>query len=174
MAPTLRKGRNAVEFFLYKLLRNPLDNSPDMNVDGSSTPVQFQYIVPAGKDVELHRFMFDLVDNAIKYGQFAGLATALTNGVMVEIIEDDGTTVLLDFTDGENVKINSEWAHLAGVDSIVQPAAGDDALPVRFSVHKANDGNAMYLSEGRIIRVTIQDDLSTVSHFECMIQGKIY
>ena len=172
--PTLHKERNAPEFFLYKMLRNPLDDSAHMNIDGSGTAVQFQYVVPSGKDVELHRFMFDLVDGAMKYGQFAGLLTELTNGVMVEIIGVDGTTVLVDFTDGHNIRSNSHWSHIAGIDSIMQPAAGDDGLPIRFSIFKANGGRGMYLKEGRIIRVTIQDDLSDVTHFECTIQGKIY
>ena len=171
---SVNKGRNAPEFFLYKMLRNPLDDSPEMSVDGSGTAVQFQYVVPSGKDVELHRFLFDLVDTAIKYGQFAGIATELTNGVKIEIIDKDGTTVLLDFTDGHNIKSNSHWMHIAGIDSLIEPAAGDDALPIRFSVYKANGGAGMYLSEGRIIRVTVQDDLTSVSHFECTVQGKIY
>ena len=172
---SINKGRNSPEFFLYKQLRNPLNGSSEMTVDGSGTAVAFEYTVPTGKDVELHRFLFDLVDGAIKYGQFAGLATELTNGVKIEIIDADGTTVLVDFTDGHNVKSNSHWSHVAGIDSIIQPAAGDDGLPIRFSIFKANtDGFGMYLSEGRRVRVTVQDDLTTVSHFECTIQGKIY
>lgn len=171
---SLSKDRNAPEFFLYKMLRNPADQSTDMDVDGSSSAVAFEYTVPSGKMVELVRLNIDIVDGGIGNNEFAGLGSVLTNGVKLEIIDTDGIAIILDFTDGEPITSNSYWAHLGGADSVIYPAAGDDRMVIRFTVAKANAGLPMVLKEGLRVRMTIRDDLTAITHMECMIQGKIY
>lgn len=158
------KPRSAGKF-VYEFLKNGA--SADLNIDGS-TPVNFTYTVPASKTLILARFNFALVDGSMTYGKFGGL-TALTNGLKLEILDTDGSTQLLDFTGGLNIKTNEDFACLAGVDAIAEPAAGDDFMPIRFTVNKA--GAPMLVHEGQVIRLVVQDNLSALSHFRCMVQG---
>lgn len=150
--------------FIFKWLKN--GSTVDMNVDASST-ITYQYTVPASKTVYLQRVNVSLVDGSMTYGKFGGL-TALTNGIKVEVLDSAGGT-LVDFFDGETIKANEDFAPLAGVDAIAEPAAGDDFMPVRWTISKA--GDSLRLIEGDVIRFTLQDDLSDLSYFRAMIQG---
>ena len=152
--------------FVYEYLKDAAE-SVEMDVDGG-TPVAYEYVVPTGKTFLLARFNMSIVDGSMQYGKFGGL-TALTNGVKLEAINRDGTTVLLDFTGGQNLKANEDFANLAGVDAIAEPTAGDDFMPVRFTVHKA--GAYIALQELQIIRATVQDNLADLSYFRIMVQG---
>ena len=168
---SLGKDRNSAEFHLHKLLVTSA-GSEDMTVNGSITAVVFEYQVPSGKMAEVYSFHVDIVDTAVNWDEFAGLGGDLTNGVKMEVIDKDGSTVLLDFTDGSNVKSNTHWSHFAGV-TVLQPGTGDDALHARGHF-KEQCGSPVVLSEGQYFRVTIQDNLTGVTHFECMIHGMIY
>lgn len=152
--------RNANDF-VYEFLKN------STSVEMGTVAGTFSYTVPASKTFQLSRMNFSMVDGAMQYGKFGGM-TALTNGIKVEVIDSTGGT-LIDFTGGVPLKSNEDFACLAGVDAIAEPTAGDDFMPVRFTIAKA--GDEMRLSEGNVIQVVTQDDLSALSHFRCMVQG---
>lgn len=157
--------------FVYKYLADPA-GSVDMNIDGSVAAVNFDYVIPAGtiyKSFMFSRINMVMVDTNIRWGQFGGLGGPLNNGLLFQALDNNGV-LLQDFSCGQhNVTTNEDFAALAGVDSIISPAAGDDALPVRFSVFKA--GNKMTLFPNWRIRVVVQDNLSGLSHFHMMVQG---
>ncbi len=172
--PRRNEGGDSPAEFLFKMLRNPLDDSSDMTVNGAVTAVMFEYTVPLGSTVELNRINIDIVDGGIGYGEFAGLGSDLSKGIKLEIIDPDGATVLLDFTDSNPIKSNAQWTHLAGTDTVAIVAAGDDLLPIRWTIVKTGSGEPMVLNGGEIFRLTVQDDLTTISHFEGMLQGKVH
>lgn len=163
------------EDFSYKYLRyvsGPTGVSDiDMNTDSSlGNPSIFEYQVPSARQLKLRRINFELVEDAMQNQRFAGLASALANGCLLEIIDDNGITQLLDFLDSAPVTMNADFAILAGVDSVVNVlGVGDDALPIRFTIGKA--GANMLLSAGRRIRFTVQDDLSSITRFRAQTQG---
>jgi hypothetical protein len=126
----------------FELFRNS-SLSADMNVDGSVTPVVFEVV--ATQRIYVQRVNFEIVDGSITPTKFAGL-TALTNGVLVRIVDSDDN-VLKDFLDGETIKQNSDWSLLAGSDVPITAAAGDDELPIRWTVSKGT-GDALELSDG--------------------------
>lgn len=152
--------------FCYVFLSNST-GSVEMGVDGT-TPVTFTYTVPAGKKLQLSRFNMALVDGGMGYGEFAGLGSALSNGLTLKVHSPLGAE-MLDFTNGQNIKTNEDFCNLAGVDAIAEPAAGDDFFPVRFTVRKA--GDTMVLKSGYEIRSIVSDDLSNVTKFRIMVQG---
>ncbi len=163
------------EDFSYKYLRHvsgPTGVSDiDMNTASSLVdPSIFEYQIPFTRQLKLRRINFELVESAMQNQRFAGLMSALANGCLLEIIDVDGITRLLDFLDNAPVTMNADFAILAGVDSVVNVlGAGDDALPIRFTIGKA--GAMMLLSAGRRIRFTIQDNLSSITRFRAQTQG---
>jgi hypothetical protein len=168
----INKERNNAKFFLFKYLRNSSD-SADMTVNGSSVPVAFEYTVPSGKTAEIYRLNFQITDGGIGWGEFAGLGTALGNGLKIEVIGTDDA-VIIDFLNGETITVNENFNALAGVDAVSSVAAGDDHMPIRWTVARANGGDPLQLEEGQTFRITVQDNLTEVAFFECMVQGKIY
>ncbi len=168
----LNKQRNNAQFHLHKLLRHTVTDSEDLSVDGSSIPAKYEYTVPSGKTAEIFSFNIDIVDGGIGFNEFGGLGSPLTNGVQIEIYDDDGTTVLLDLTDGHGIKINTHWTHFAGL-AVITPAAGDDGLQVRAHLVEDN-GHPIQLEEGQTFRVTVNDNLTGITHFEFMLHGMIY
>ena len=158
---------------LFKFLKNAA-GSRDMNVDGSSTPVPFYYEVPAGRNAEVSRVNFTVVDGAMGYGEFGGLGAALTNGLKVEIHNSSGVT-LFDFLDGFTVKVNEDFDGLAGIDTVIHPVAGDDSMPVRWTISRAIPrAHGLVLDAGQRIAITVQDDLSNLTKFRAMIQGRYW
>ncbi len=155
--------------FLFKFLRTSA-GSEDM----ATTAGVYQYTVPDGKTAEIFRVNFQIVDGGITYNEFGGLGAVLTNGIKIEIIDQDTTTVILDFLDGETIKANEHFAALSGVDAALDLAAGDDALLVRWSISKAGDNHGVVLQAGEILRVTTQDDLTNLTVFQAMVQGKVF
>lgn len=167
--------------FIYKHLRwvsGPIaksGNGYDLNTDSSlSEPSIFEYEIPEGQTIDLTRLNFVLTGwGAIHPNNFAGIEGGLSNGCLLQIVDIDGSVLLLDFTDGVPITTNDNFAKLAGVDSVaVDVGNGDDWFPVRFTVEKA--GKKMRLTEGQRIRWTNRDDLKSITRFQVMAQGVIF
>lgn len=156
-------GKKANEFY-FKLFKNS-SSSAEMAIDGGDT---FTVTGVESGSVEIQRINFLVVDGAMKYGVFGGLAAALTNGVEIKAY-DENDSVLIDFTDGGNIKANEDFCLLAGVDAIAEPTAGDDFMPIRWTVAKA--GEPLVLRSGDYIQIKTQDDMAAVTTFRAMAQG---
>lgn len=144
----------------------------DLNVDGSAAAVNFDFVVPAGtkyKTFSFSRINFEMVDNAMRWDRFGGLAAALTNGLLIQVL-DNNNAIRQDFdTTRRPIMTNADFSPIAGVDAIVIATAGPDALPGRFSIFKV--GRRMTLFPNWRIRIVVQDDLRNIDVFRAMIQG---
>ena len=148
-----------------------------MAVDGT-TPKRFYYTCPStassinAVSALIERLNIIIVDASITPVKFAGLS-ALTNGLLVDI-EDDNSTVVFDFLAGETIKRNIEFGWLAGGDVVGQNYGASDALPIRWTLSKAG-GESFKLKPGYSIGITIQDNLSGMptNGFTAMVQGKL-
>ena len=146
----------------------------DMNVNGSGTAVEYDYASPAPKISFVERVHFLIQDNSIEPALFGGLA-ALSNGLKIEHIDTDGTTVLYDFTEDLTIKKNLHFGLYAGRDVPFYssaPASIPDAVLVRWTIGKI--GSPLLLKGDEIFRVTVQDDLRNLDEFLCMVQGHIW
>ena len=165
MLPYVSYG-SAPSRFIYKYLSTGGPDGVEMNVDGDPTPVNFYYI--ADQKCTITRFNLILVDSAMTWNDFGGVDISSGNGCLFQV-EDAAGGVLLDFTDGQPLKSNADWSFLAGVDAVVTPAAGDDAMPVRFTIEKS--GNQLNLQSDQRIHFSVRDDLSGITLFRIMVQG---
>lgn len=163
--------RSVPQDHVYAMLKDAT-GAIDMNIDGSVASVNFDFIVPAGtvyNSFMFSRINFILVDGNIRWGQFGGLGAALTNGLLLQVLDHNGVVQQHFGTDIHPITVNEDFGGLAGVDNVIVLAAGDDALPVRFSIFKS--GNQMTLFPNWIVRVVVQDNLAALSHFDAMVQG---
>lgn len=164
-------SRTLPQDHVYQLLARS-DGTIDMNVDGSAAAINFDYVVPAG--TVYNEFMFSrinivIVDGNIRWGRFAGLAAALTNGLLIQALDDNDVIQQHFTTDVHPIRTNEDFGGLSGVDNVIRLAAGDDAIPIRFSIFKS--GGLMTLLPNWRVRVIVQDDLSEISHMDGIVQG---
>ena len=137
-------------------------NSSDMNIDGSVTPVNFEYGPPAGEVWFLSAISFIIDDNGTLDGEdfgsiVGGLPSGGSNGLKVILRLDSSNNTLT------NIRTNNEIATFF-LDSTY---AGDQAgflnsktafigkLKIDPFVTRNGD-------DGDLLRVTVQNDLSGV------------
>ncbi|KKN41079.1 hypothetical protein LCGC14_0726880 [marine sediment metagenome] len=144
--------------------------SRDMNVDGT-TPVTFEYGPPAGLVAAIERCLIHLFDSTIDPSDFGGIRPALTNGLLVQLIEPDDS-VGLDFLDGETINNNGEFSLLAGVDVVFESGVGDDQIYVRWTL-ALDHGAPLLLRTGDRFRVTVRDDIQAISSFRWALKGRL-
>ena len=155
------------ENFLFEYLKDSGD--PEMNVDGTVAKI-YEYVVPADKALVIARLNILMVDATIEPDKFGGLA-ALTNGLTIEALSPSDA-VLKDYCNGVPIKATSEFIALAGEGfQVDKQGAALDQLAVRWTLAKA--GNEVLMTEGYKFRVTVQDNLSTITKFRMMLQGQI-
>lgn len=140
----------------------------DMNTNSAATDTVFGYIVPVGKSLHWARINMNMVDGSINPGDFGGIAGGLTDGCLLGVYDPNGVQKL-DFLDNVPLRRNFEFALLAGTDVPISELAGDDMLPIRFTIARA--GDTMIIPAGWSIRWTNRDDLSGLTHFRMMVQG---
>lgn len=154
--------------FVFDYLKD--GSSVEMNVNGSVTAVDFDYTVPAGLYLELYKMTMMMTDGEIRWGDFAGLGTALTNGIEIQVLDSD-ENLLLDVTNSEDIKANEDLGFLAGTDAIRAGSAGDTAYIADMVV--AVGQHPMVLAPGSIVRAKVQDDLTGVSYLRTSIHGRL-
>lgn len=147
--------------FRYFKADNDQQSSPSMNVNGSSTPINFEVGFPY--EWLLFRINIIIHDSAITTNTFGGLP-ALTNGLRILAV-DANDNELQDFKDGQTIKANRDWVPLAGVDVYTV----GDMLAIRWTIAKA--GSPIWFDGGGKMRVIVQDNLSGLDFFEMMAQG---
>jgi len=153
---------------LYRYFANA--SSIEMDVDGNSNPVAFTMTndSPANLKLNVERINFSIVDGGMGYGEFGGLGAILSAGLAVAWY-DENDVELLDYTDGQPIVANEDFSLLAGVDAFAEPAAGDDFLPIRWTLGKS--GRRPVMHPGDYIQILVQDDLSDLSKFRAQAQG---
>ncbi len=158
----VRPGANA---HVFQWLREE-GGSRDANVNGSSTPVLFEYTATEDH-VDVARMIVTITDTGTFDATLYGNRVVLVNGIKVEVIRDGA--VLLDLLDGHPIHNNTDWAAMCHDFVYYDIGTGDNRATVRWTF--AHSGYPLSLREGDTLRVTIQDDLLTLSGHYFQIQG---
>lgn len=133
-------------------------DSDDMAVDGSTTPVVFTYDADPTDDIEIYEIRFMASVTALKFGGFFFSLNPLTNGLLFEMVHDDGTE-----TEIGNVKETEEFFMLSGLSGHSEAADWNrDVLLVQLGfggkpVLKAGTGDKF--------RITVRDNLDSTAIF---------
>jgi hypothetical protein len=135
------------------------DDSPtpseDLRVDGSVTPVDFEYGADPDDDVALLELRFVLSADSIYFeGSKFGPISALANGIKVIIMANSEMTIL------HVLKINEHFLSMINPASLFRETTGSaDAMAAAI-----NFGGLVKLKAGTgdYIKVMVQDDLTSV------------
>jgi hypothetical protein len=142
--------------------------SANLGVNGSVTPVVFEYSPPAGSDVEIHSLSLLFEDvTAFAFGNNFirnGLAT-LANGLLLDVKAGDVAV-----TPWQNMKRTRDIIEISSDFSIVTGTANfmraRIQLPRSLRLFRSGTfGTADYL------RITVRDDLTTLDFAEAHFQG---
>jgi hypothetical protein len=137
-----------------------------MAIDGT-TPVNFKAAVPAGFVAIVHRVDWHYMDAGVEPNLFAGIS-ALTNGVQVGIYDSDDSVIQDVFT----VKQNIEWQHFGSSILRLHQGATLDVFEAIWDLPEMT-GFAALLTAGQYFRTRIQDNLSTLDHFDAHVHGRL-
>lgn len=151
---------------LASLLKNPLNaDSPDMNVDGSGTPVDFVYEVPLGKTLKLERSFLAMKDGVSDFTStnFGAISGSLTNGVDIIITHLGAEYLLATWKTNFDISLTMY--------DFFNPYK-DGAYAGRWTFSK-DVGNPFTLEQGDKIIIRIKDDLTALDLFQMSIKGKI-
>lgn len=153
-----------------KWLRNA-SSAIEANVDGSSTPVEFYYTVPAGDTLDIARLLVYIKDFGTFDADLYGNGAVLTNGIDVKV-ERAGALPDEDLLDGESIKTNAEWQGLAYDFIYNDIGTGDNVASVRWTF--ARMGKPLRLEAGDRFVVTVNDNLTVLTAHRFQIQGIAY
>ncbi len=162
-------------YMLYSLLVNSAGLDTEMaGVDVTSgTKQTFGYACPSGHNAAILRVNINIVDNVMTPTKFAGFS-AFPNGLAIEHLSSvvGSREVIKEFTDNHFIKKNADWSFLAGVNGIVIAAAGDDFLPVRWTIDKM--GTPLHLAENEMFAFSFQDSTTGITDMDAMVQGLVF
>jgi hypothetical protein len=158
------------EYLLGHLTLNGDGSTFNMAVDGT-TPKNFTYTVPDGKVCVVRRAIFICVDASMQYSNWFGFGSTLTNGCRLQFSHDGST--FFDFIDHPLQK-TYDFIDLAGGDvNILQSGVGpeDDVMAIRWTLGRA--GYVPLFREGAVLRMRIEDNLTAMTDFQIVIQGRV-
>jgi len=143
---------------------------PELNLDGSTTPIVVSLENPFECAVDITRFIFHITDGtAMDDGTFGGLS-ALTYGVAMRKYTSAKENEHL-----WNVKTNGEISEMCFDTRYDEKApAGVYGFTARLTyAGQSKHGVAIRLQPGEAIQMIIQDDLTGLTSFRCKVQGHI-
>lgn len=156
---------------VYQLLTTTgvVDGSIEMNVNGSVTPVNFDYIVPEGRSVDVARINIRIGDGKVVPSKFGDIAE-LANGLLVQILDTDGSTVLQNFsTDQAAIKKTADFSSLAANDVDISDGTGTQYVYIRWTLERI--GRPILMTAGQRFRIIVRDDLTGLIEFRAELQG---
>lgn len=146
--------------------------SPDMNVNGSVTPQNFDYRVPANTILRLTNVMIYLQGGTFTWDKFGSL-TALANGFKLDILARGGNTSKLDFflaSDG-TAKDNRDLVAVSGIHYNIETKGGSDLMVVDLHLPEYFGAGGVDVGAREYVRAVVQDDLSTLTRMRVGIIG---
>jgi hypothetical protein len=143
----------------------------DMAVNGSVTPKNYDWVASGPTIVtNIHLTAWD---NASEVPNGFFTLAALTNGLDFEIL-DAGLSTIWDLTDGVPFKNHALLAML-GDDFVTTTQVGGGASNFQVGLDPAHTHlGPVAVQEGWRIRMTVNDDLSTLQGMYLRINGRLY
>ena len=132
-------------------------SSDDMNVDGSSTSVVFEYAPPSGTEVYLDHISLAIRDNGVLNPDTFGAETSLTNGVLLQFT--------IDSTDYTIINLQENWqiaTHFSTGGNMVGESNGflNDKNIFTGNIQLTAKDITLNGTDGDKIKVTVRDDLT--------------
>lgn len=138
--------------------------------DYSSGPQFFKVNSPTQGFFGITTFAVQIQSSGMMTGDGYGDGPALTNGIIVGVF-DVGNNLLIDFTDGNPIKTNSDWAKVADVEMLDfgPGASGDQYMNIRWPF--AASGQPVFIAGDAFFGVKLNDDFSGLVSKVARVQG---
>lgn len=140
----------------------------NLNVDGSTTAVAFKYINQFDKPINLTRMLINMVcATGPPFDGFGDIAApGLLRGIELRKKNADGT-----YTNYFNAKTNNRLQLLMYDFSFFDPSFPQaiNGLSGRFTFEKL--GSPIVLMQGEELQLLVQDNLTTITSFEAVVEG---
>jgi len=141
--------------------------SSSLLVDGSTTPVVFEYTPDPANDISIQEIKFTVAANSITFGTdyFGSKSGPLTNGLLLEAVVESGTITLYNFVQNES------FVNFASPGGFLWVVSSKDMMTSDYLI-----GGGLVLRAGSAdrIRVTVRDDLSSAGvYFRCYVKGNV-
>ena len=144
--------------------------SSQMAVDGSGVPVIFKVDAPSlagGFNFNVQRISCYGSDNGIKFGQWLGINSPLSNGFLITIVSEGVTTILPNLQTTDDLKHKLTLGIPTGFALSVQAGRDDIMATAEFSP-------SFPLIAGSVVdlvKAEVRDDLSSLINFSCTLFG---
>lgn len=154
--PLTNIGADPADFVSYTF-------ASTLAVDGSTTAKVYRAL-PGPEEVWLvHRCIMYIEDaTAFSDGEFGGLGSALTNGVLLEM---NGERIINAKTNGDFLNVSYDAETRQGFSN-----AGNN-LAMRWTFSKATGNKGLIVERPLGAAVTIRDDLTGLTAFRITLQG---
>lgn len=142
-------------------------SSPSLLVDGSTTPVVFEYGADPTYDISLQEIKFTMVSNVISFGSnyFGSTPGPLTNGVLVQVVVESGTVTLY------NLVQNESFVNFASPGGFVWTVSSKDMITSGYTI---GGGLKLRANSSDKVVVTVRDDIDTSGvYFRCFVKGNL-
>jgi len=159
--------------YVYRFLDAAGDGTgaTQQTADYSTTAEFFQVDPPDQGFFAIHQMIVQIRSSGMMRAENYGDQPELTNGIIVATI-DFNDNIITDFTDGQPIKSNGDWAGQAYDAEMVNVGvsqSGDQFLKVRWSFSDA--GQPVYISQGERFAVKLDDDFSGLVSHTAQVQG---
>lgn len=141
--------------------------SPSLLVDGSVTPVVFEYTSDPTHDIALQEIKFTMASNSVTFGTnyFGAISGPLTTGLLVEVVVASGSITLYNLTQNESF-VN--FASPGGFDWI--PSSKD----MMTAGYIMGGGLILRANTTDKVRVTVRDNLTSAAvYLRCFVKGNV-
>ncbi len=157
------------DFIFNKYLELAGSGTNEMAVDGT-IPKIFFVEIPAGKVLFLENIALSIIDGKIQPDRFGDIL-ALTNGVLLEILDENQGVVFTGFG-GLPAKKTMDLAagpnltHLSDISGV-----GTEGIVASFGTQQL--GRGVEIGPGDRIQITVQDILTGLDSMMCSVSGII-
>ena len=141
------------------------------NLNYSSTPdTAFIENTNTLKRLVLYRMIVSIQDaNGMIATEYGNLNTALTNGIIIKVLDKDNNVKINLTSENNPIKYNAAWAGYCYDADVKGWGTGDDVLAVRWTF--ANSGKPITLLPGWKLIVILNDDLTGLTEHHFHVQG---
>lgn len=142
-------------------------SDPDLRVDGSTTPVVFEYTSDPVHDIALQEIRFTMAANSITFGTeyFGSTSGPLSSGLLVEAVVASGAVTLY------NMVQNESFVNFASPGGFEWVVSSKDMMT---SAYVIGGGLVLRANTADKVRVTVRDNLSSCgTYFRCFVKGNV-
>ena len=168
-------SRQQVDVDLFRFLDTDGDGTGTKEATGNYALAEEEFYIqpPDGESYFISRLIIEIKDaGSIDAGSY-GNGITLTNGIQVQ--KKDGSGVIVDFTDGEPIITNADWAKFCYDVKTSEFGSGNNYVNVRWTFSKATGGlkGGVFLdgSNNERFTVILNDNFSNLTGHTFMVQG---